>query len=164
MTKAIHLKCVKDLTSEAFLAAFKRFIARRGKPILVMCDNATNFVGARRELSELHRVFRNQQFLQSVVDDAEQNEVEFRFIPPRSPNFGGLWEAAVKFFKAHFKRTVGTRILQHDEIQTAVIQIEAILNSRPLTPISSDPMDFEALTPGDFLIQRPFTAVPEPDH
>ncbi|XP_062533828.1 uncharacterized protein LOC134202863 [Armigeres subalbatus] len=127
VTKAVHLECVGDLTSEAFIAAFKRFIARR------------------------------------VVDGAEQNEVEFRFIPPRSPNFGGLWEAAVKSFKAHFKRTIGTRILQHDEMQTAVTQIEAILNSRPLTPISSDPMDFEALTPGHFLIQRPLTAVPEPD-
>lgn len=163
VTKAVHLELVGDLTSAAFIAAFKRFVARRGKPVLVMCDNALNFVGARRELSELHRLFRNQQFQESVAESAEEDEIEFRFIPARSPNFGGLWEAAVKSFKGHFKRTVGSKILPHDAMHTAIVQIEAILNSRPLTPVSSDPMDFEALTPGHFLIQRPLTAVPEPD-
>ncbi|XP_065082920.1 uncharacterized protein LOC135705238 [Ochlerotatus camptorhynchus] len=163
VTKAVHLELVGDLTSEAFLAAFKRFVARRGKPTLVMCDNALNFVGARRKLDELHELFRNQQFQQSIVNEAEEDEIEFRFIPARSPNFGGLWEAAVKSFKSHFKRTIGSRTLLHDEMQTVVVQVEAILNSRPLTPISNDPTDFEALTPGHFLVQRPLTAVPEPD-
>ncbi|XP_065081375.1 uncharacterized protein LOC135703948 [Ochlerotatus camptorhynchus] len=136
VTKAVHLELVGDLTSEAFLAAFKRFAARRGKPTL---------------------------FQQSIVNEAEEDEIEFRFIPARSPNFGGLWEAAVKSFKSHFKRTIGSRTLLHDEMQTVIVQVEAILNSRPLTPISNDPTDFEALTPGHFLFQRPLTAVPEPD-
>ncbi|XP_065092638.1 uncharacterized protein LOC135713451 [Ochlerotatus camptorhynchus] len=163
VTKAVHLELVGDLTSEAFLAAFKRFVARSGKPTLVMCDNALNFVGARRKLDELHELFRNQQFQQSIVNEAEEDEIEFRFIPARSPNFGGLWEAAVKSFKSHFKRTIRSRTLLHDEMQTVIVQVEAILNSRPLTPISNDPTDFEALTPGHFLVQRPLTAVPEPD-
>ncbi|XP_058817777.1 uncharacterized protein LOC131681087 [Topomyia yanbarensis] len=162
VTKAVHLELVGDLTSAAFLAAFKRFVARRGIPALVMCDNALNFAGAKRELDELSQLFNNEQFQQTITRGAQHDGIEFRFIPPRSPNFGGLWEAAVKSFKGHFKRTIGNRILQHDEMQTVVAQIEAILNSRPLTPISNDTSDFEALTPGHFLIQRPLTAVPEP--
>ncbi|XP_053699358.1 uncharacterized protein LOC128746331 [Sabethes cyaneus] len=161
--KAVHLELVADLTTQAFLAALRRFIARRGKPNLIMCDNATTFVGAKRELSELHRLFLSQHFQDAVVRDAGNDSIEFRFIPPRTPNFGGLWEAQVKSFKNHFRKTIGLRTLNIDEMQTALAQIEAILNSRPMTPLSSDPNDFQALTPGHFLAQRPMTAIPEPD-
>ncbi|XP_055623371.1 uncharacterized protein LOC129766802 [Toxorhynchites rutilus septentrionalis] len=163
VTKAVHLELVADLTTQAFLASLKRFSARRGKPTLIMCDNAKNFVGARREVHELQRLFNSQQFQEAVIHGVENDNIEFRFIPARSPNFGGLWESAVKAFKTLFKRTIGTRTLIYDEMQTVLVQIEAILNSRPLTPISNDPTDYEALTPGHFLIQRPLTAIPEPN-
>lgn len=55
------------------------------------------------------------------------------------------------------------RFLTYDELHTVVSQIAAILNSRPLTPLSNDPNDFSALTPGHFLVGRPLTSVPEPD-
>lgn len=161
--KAVHLELVTDLTTESFLAALKRFVARRGKPQVIMCDNATTFVGAKRELMELYRLFHGQKFQNAVTKDAEKDGIEFRFIPPRSPNFGGLWEAQVKSFKSHFKKTIGLRTLHIDEMQTALAQIEAVLNSRPMTPVSSDPSDFEALTPGHFLVHRPLTAIPEPE-
>lgn len=163
VVKAVHLELVMDLTTQAFLAALKRFAARRGKPHLIMCDNATTFVGAKRELTELHRLFHDQKFQEILIKDTSSDGIEFRFIPPRTPNFGGLWEAQVKSFKGHFKKAVGTKVLKVDEMLTALAQIEAVLNSRPLTPISSDPSDFEALTPGHFLVQRPLTAIPEPD-
>ncbi|GFV46441.1 reverse transcriptase domain-containing protein [Trichonephila clavipes] len=60
--------------------------------------------------------------------------------PPRSPNFGGLWEAGVKSFKHHFKRTVGDARLTLEQFITITTQIESILNSHPLTPMSPDPM------------------------
>ncbi|XP_055623566.1 uncharacterized protein LOC129766991 [Toxorhynchites rutilus septentrionalis] len=156
VTKAVHLELVADLTTEAFLAALKRFIARRGKPITMMCDNAKNFVGANPNIYK-------QQFQNSVVKEMAEDRIDFKFIPARSPNFGGLWEAAVKLFKGAFKRTIGTRVLQYDEMHTVLTQVEAILNSRPLTPLSNDPGDLEALTPSHFLVQRQLTAVAEPD-
>ncbi|XP_038106576.1 uncharacterized protein LOC119766213 [Culex quinquefasciatus] len=163
VTKAVHLELAADLTTQAFLAALKRFTARRGKPKLVMCDNAKNFVGARRELSELAKLFLSQQFEEEIIRETANDSIEFKFIPARSPNFGGLWESAVKSFKLLFKRTIGLHTLLYDEFQTVLVQIEAILNSRPLTPLSNDPADFEALIPGHFLIQRPLTAIPEPN-
>ena len=42
------------LTSDAFIACLRCFVARRGKPSLIMYDNGSNFTGANRELQELH--------------------------------------------------------------------------------------------------------------
>lgn len=82
---------------------------------------------------------------------------------PRSPHHGGLWEAAVKAVKRHLMRITKGTHLRYEEFHTLLVQIEAILNSRPLTPISSDPEDLISLTPGHFLIGSPLTAYPEPD-
>ncbi|XP_055522890.1 uncharacterized protein LOC129717073 [Wyeomyia smithii] len=128
-----------------------------------MCDNAKNFVGAKRAIDQLHRLFETQQFQHNVTRERVTERIDFKFIPARTPNFGGLWEAAVKSFKNTFKRTIGTRVLRYDEMLTVLSQVEAILNSRPITPISNDPNDFEALTPGHFLVQRPLTAIAEPE-
>ncbi|XP_058828037.1 uncharacterized protein LOC131687953 [Topomyia yanbarensis] len=162
VTKAVHIEMIADLTTSGFLAALKRFVGRRGKPAIIMCDNGSNFVGAKRELDELRQTFLSQQSQQSIISEAADSGMQFRFIPAKTPNFGGLWEVAVKSMKQHLRRTIGLKILTPDELQTVFVQIESCLNSRPLTPLSNDPSDFEALTPGHFLIQRPLTAVSEP--
>ncbi|KAG5872451.1 hypothetical protein JTB14_008951 [Gonioctena quinquepunctata] len=88
----------------------------------------------------------------------------WKFIPPRSPHWGGgLWEAAVKGAERHLYRIIGNSQLTFEELSTVLAQIEAILNSRPLCPISSDPKDLEVLTPGHFLIGRSLTSYPELD-
>ncbi|XP_062537976.1 uncharacterized protein LOC134206287 [Armigeres subalbatus] len=153
---------VSDQTTEGFIAALRRLVARRGRPEIIMCDNARYFVGAKRELDQLRRLFNSQAFTRSIPQAAANEGIHFKFIPPRSPNFGGLWEAAVKSMKFHLKRTLGTSIVTPDEFSTLLSQIEACLNSRPLTPVSNDPTDLDILTPGHFLIHRPMTAVLEP--
>lgn len=90
--------------------------------------------------------------------------VSWHFIPPRAPNFGGLWEAGVKSFKFHFKHVIRTIHLDYENFMTIVTQIEAILNSRPISPLSSDPEDMQPLIPGNFLVGRPLTSIPEPDY
>ncbi|XP_062556862.1 uncharacterized protein LOC134221690 [Armigeres subalbatus] len=139
VTKAVHLECVSDLTTNAFIAALKRFVTRRAKPEMIECDNALNFQGAKRELKELARLFRSQQHQDQVSRSCSEDGITFKFIPPRSPNFGGLWEAA-----------------------TVLAQADSCLNCRPLTQLTSDPNDLEVLTPGHFLVHRFLTAIPEP--
>lgn len=73
---------------------------------------------------------------------------------------GGIYEAAVKSMKFHLKRVIGTRVLDYHGFYTLLCKIEAILNSRPLTPLTDDPQDMQALTPAHFLIMREFVAPP----
>ncbi|XP_075167836.1 uncharacterized protein LOC142239998 [Haematobia irritans] len=161
--RATHLELVHDLSTPSFLSSLKRFISIRGKPKTIWSDNATNFVGAKNELAELRQLFFDQFHMQKIYNQCTEDEIVWKFIPPRSPHFGGLWEAAVKSAKYHFYRAVGQNILKFDELLTLVCQISAILNSRPLHPITENPNDLEVLTPGHFLVGGPLTSFSEPD-
>ena len=163
-TKAVHIEVVRDLTTESFLATLKRFIGRRGLPSKIYADNGSNFCGAKNELHELYNLLSSHEFKDKITDYMHEKAIEWHFIPPRAPNFGGLWEAAVKSFKHHLKRSVDDRILAYDELETVCVEIEAILNSQPLTPLSSDPNDLEALTPGHFLIGDSLRRLPEQNY
>ncbi|UYV63113.1 hypothetical protein LAZ67_2003172 [Cordylochernes scorpioides] len=98
LPKAIHIELVSNLTTEAFLAALRRFIGRRGRPAEINTDNATNFVGADKDLRKL--------FNSNIHDFASSEEIKWNFIPPSSPHFGGLWEAGIKSVKYHLRRIV----------------------------------------------------------
>ena len=157
-SKAVHLELVSDLTSDAFILSFQRFAARRGLPTKVYCDNATNFVGASRGLKELEEAFRSQA--DDLVKYAAERNVEFIFIPPRAPHFGGLWEAAVKQAKFLLLRAVGNLVLTTEEMVTMLAEVEAVLNSRPIAPLSPDPNDGEALTPAHLIVGEGLRSLP----
>ena len=105
-TKAIHLELASDLSAEAFLVCLKRFFSRRGKSNTVSSDNATNFVGANKELRQLYDQINALENNENIQTFLVKEGVSWQFIPPRSPHFGGLWEAAVKSFKRHFTEVI----------------------------------------------------------
>ncbi|GBN62633.1 hypothetical protein AVEN_19041-1, partial [Araneus ventricosus] len=157
-TKAVHIEIVGDLTSEAFIAALKRFIGRRGKPTEIYSDCGTNFIAADRELRRVVASLRKDEPVNKFF---MEESIGWKFNPPAAPHFGGLWEAAIKSAKLHLKRTIGKQILTYEEFLTLIIQIEACLNLRPLCPISEDPSELAVLTPGHFIIGTALTTIPE---
>ena len=160
--KAVHIDVVTDLTTEAFITCLRRFVSRRGTPSLIMSDNGTNFVGANSELRALYKLLEDQQ--NCLADFCSSQRITWKFIPERSPHFGGLWEASVKTAKSHLKRVTNTINFTYEELVTVLAQVEACMNSRPLTPmLSLDGEGVEPLTPGHFIIGRPITAIPECD-
>ncbi|XP_076660151.1 uncharacterized protein LOC143363457 [Halictus rubicundus] len=89
-TKAVHLELVSDYSSQAFISAFHRFIARRGLPQIMYSDNGTTFQGADRELTKAYSdAIRQSTFLNEIA----ANRVAWHFLPPAAPHFGGLWES-----------------------------------------------------------------------
>nr|CAH7760137.1 unnamed protein product [Callosobruchus chinensis] len=159
--KAVHVELVTSLSTETFIMALRRFVSRRGLPSIIYSDNGRNYTGANSELKELACLFQKEK--SKIVDLAAQEGITWKFIPAHSPHFGGLWEAGVKSFKYHLKRTLGNCNYTYEEFSTILVQIEAILNSRPLCPLSSDPNDYSALTPAHFIIGRAPIDLPDPD-
>lgn len=163
VTRAIHLEVVTDLSSKAFIAAFKRFTARRGHCQDLYSDNGTNFVGANRQLREMFD--RAKSTVPREIEELLSLEhTTWHFIPPHSPNFGGLWEAGVRSVKTHLFKVIGDSTLTYEELSTVLAQVEACLNSRPITVMSDDPNEPQALTPGHFLIGEPLISIPDEDN
>lgn len=150
-TKALHLELVSDLSTEAFLAAFRRFQARRGRISNLYSDQGTNFVGA----NNLLKVYAQQA--------AQQLSITWHFSPAGGPHFNGLSESAVKSLKTHLNKVTDSHLMTYEEFYTLLCQIEAVLNSRPLCAMSEDPNDLLPLTPGHFLTMEPITSFPEPE-
>lgn len=161
-TKAIHLELSSDLSTESFLLAFTRFIARRGPIKDMHSDCGTNFVGAARLLNPLDQFTQSKSFQDATQNHLAKQNICWYFNPPASPHFGGLWEAGVKSTKSLIMRTLGSHKLNNEEMITLLTQVEASLNSRPLCALSPDPNDLQALTPSHFLTLEPSTTLADP--
>ena len=160
-SKAIHLETVSDLSKEACLATINRFISRRGRPIMIVSDNGTNFVGAKNYLDAAGEILKSTNLNNEIMSELAIKAIDWKFIPARSPEFGGLWEASVKSCKSCLLKCTKDAKLTIEEFNTLIIEIEAALNSRPLCYLSNDTETIETLTPGHLLIGRALKSVPE---
>ena len=66
VTRAVHLELVSDISTPAFLAALRRFIARRETVTKIHSDNGTNFKGAANELNKLYELFNSTDHQQGI--------------------------------------------------------------------------------------------------
>eukprot|EP00795_Rhopilema_esculentum_P000836 gene836-10578_t len=132
-TRAIHLELVPDLFAETFIRALKRFIARRGLSKLIVSDNGKAFLD------------KNVQMY------AQNMNIRWKFNVPTASWWGGWWEICVKLTKKCLRKTLGNAKLSYEELETALIETEGIIYSRPLTgeEISEPP-----LTPSCLVIGR----------
>ncbi|XP_071056934.1 uncharacterized protein [Onthophagus taurus] len=123
-------------------------------------DCGTNLVGADPELRSMFSAASEEW--KEMASLLSGDDTRWKFNPPGAPHFSGKWKAGVKSVKGHLRKVIGSTLLTYEEYNTVLIQIEAVLNSRPLCSISDDPNNFDVLTPGHFLIGNALTVVPEP--
>ncbi|GFY26246.1 retrovirus-related Pol polyprotein from transposon 297 [Trichonephila clavipes] len=122
--RAIHLELVNSLTSDAFLLALRCFIARRGRPRTIYCDNGTNFRGAFNDLSKLN--------WSKIVEETRTPKNIMEIYPTYCSLVGRLVGKAGPHCKKNcFKAYFG-----------------------PLTYVSENPEELIPLTPSMFLISN----------
>ena len=155
-TRAVHLEVAQSLTTDSFLMALRRFIARRGRPNVIYSDNGTNLRAGERELRQLLGEW-NQQ---AISDRLSQEDIIWRFNPPGAADMGGVWERMIGTVKRALRTVLGRLIVTDEVLQTVVAEAEAVVNSRPLTYVSTDADSLEALTPNHLLIGAPTLCLP----
>ena len=148
-SRAVHLEVSHSLETDACINATRRFMARRGLAKSITSDNATNIVGAEKELREM-LLKLNQSKIDTVLSN---NGIEWHFNPPKASHFGGVWERIIRSTRKilySILREQGNTI-DDETLSTVFCEAESILNNRPLTTTSNDPNDMLPLTP-DMLI------------
>ena len=152
------LELVGDLSTDSFILALKRLIARRGQPKVMYSDNGSNFRGAEKELGDLFSKIDFDKVSKTLTND----NINRKFIPPLSSWMGGAWESVAKLTKKALRIVTYDRPMYEDSLSTFIAEIESVLNlnSRPLTSVTDDPNDYNVLTPNHFILGReslPFT-------
>ena len=133
LTRAVHLELVPDQGSSALIRAFKRLFARRGQAALICSDNA--------------KTFKSKE----VDYFATQLLIKWRYNLPASPWWGGFFERMVGMTKRVLRKMLGNARLTFEEMNTVLIEVEGVLNNRPLTYIADDN---EPITPAHLMHGR----------
>ena len=151
VTRSIHVEIVYKMDANALINAITRFTSRRPGVTSFISDRGTNLIGADRILRQEMELWRN-----SSVNALAEKGLEWSFIPAGTPSYGGVWERCVGLLKRHLVSATKGDVLHVDTFNTIIIEIEGILNRRPLTPMSTDPSDTEAITPAHILYPSTF--------
>ncbi|XP_055714978.1 uncharacterized protein LOC129809187 [Phlebotomus papatasi] len=156
-TRAIHLELAESLSTKSAVLAIRRFMGRRGQPVAFYSDNGTNLRGAYKEI--------RRAILENISTDEIQQVlavkgVDWRFNPPSSPHMGGGWERLIRSVKTALMVTLKEKYPTEEMLLTLLIEAENVVNSRPLTNVSVDKDDPEAITPNHFLLGRSSASQP----
>ncbi|CAL8128513.1 unnamed protein product [Orchesella dallaii] len=147
-TRAVHLELVDNLTTDSTIMAIMRMSCTRGWPQKLYSDNGTNLRGANNELKKALRSLDQSR----LTAELSLKKVEWHFIPPSSPHFGGAWERMVRSVKTTMKAILKEQSPKEEVLRTVLSQAMDIVNSRPLCYVPNDANDLEVLTPNCFLI------------
>ena len=157
VSRGISLEEVHKMDESSFLMAYSRFEGDRGRPKTMWSDSGTNFTAGEKEMREgLDRILNSEKVRNFLVDRG----IEWHFSPPTGPHFGGAWEKLVSSTKNALKDTLGNRCVDEEVFRTVIKNVQALVNSRPLTHLSVDPNDPEPLTPNHFIHGRAFPHIP----
>ena len=157
-TRGIHIEVVEDMSSSCFINAFKRFVAIRGKVKLIRSDRGTNFVGATENL----KIDAINVEDKALKDFLYNSGTTWLFNPPHASHMGGVWERLIGVTRRILESmlsNISPGSLTHEILTTFLAEASAIVNSRPLVSLSTDPEDPLPLSPSMILTQKPDTAV-----
>ena len=115
-----YLELSPDMTSVSFINCFKRFISHRGTPTKVVSDNFKSFKSNKTET-----------YFKEIT-------VTWKPILEKSPWWGGFYERLITILKLALQKIVGSAKLNFKELHKVLVQIENMMNTRPLTYLSEE--------------------------
>ena len=154
--RAVHIEVVHSMDTESFINTLRRFISRRGRPEEIRSDNGGNFVKGEKELREALQQWNQAQ----IHDYLLQHDVKWIFNPPAASHHGGVWERCIRTVRKVMKALLKEQVLDDEGLCTLMCEVESIVNGRPITKVSDDPRDCNALTPNHLLLLRGGSAMP----
>ncbi|XP_035657338.1 uncharacterized protein LOC118403009 [Branchiostoma floridae] len=155
-TRAVHIEKADSLDTDSCISALRRFVARRGQAKQIWSDNGTNLVGAKAEMEKEIKKWNERQISETML----KKNVDWRFNPPTGSHFGGVWERQIRSIR-QVLNAISKQKLQDDEgLRTLFCEVEYIINGRPITAVSMDINDVEALTPNHLLTMRSGPSLP----
>lgn len=141
-TQAVHLDLLHSMDMDSFLMSLRRLISRRKTPAELYSHQGTNFKAGEKELHEsFHNMSSDLQHLLA------KQKIDFRFNPPAAPHFGGMWEREIKSVKTALYTVIGIQPISEKVLHTTLLEVEAILNTKPLGYTLSSVADLDAVTP-----------------
>ena len=149
-SRAVHIEVANSLDTSSCINALRRFISRRGQVKRLRSDNGTNFVGAKRELQKAFSAIKQDQIQKTLREQG----IEWTFNPPGASHHGGIWERMIRSIRQVLCSVLKEQTVDDEGLQTILGEVEAILNSRPLTAVTTDPQDLHPLTPNDLLLLK----------
>ncbi len=159
-SQAVHIELFPELSVESFMPCFRGFVSRRGVPSVIVSDKAKTFKSFSKNLTKLFKSEEVQSYLQ-------QKRITWKFNLAKAPWWGGFYERLIKEIKLCLKKCVGRAKLSMDELNTVLIEIEGVLNCRPLTYFYSDelvePLTSSHLLSGRRILQLPYISTQNED-
>lgn len=153
---AVHIEIPLSLDTCSFINALRRFAARRGQPQEIRSDNGSNFVGGQKELKEAIASWNQQQIHEFLL----QKSTKWIFNPPAGSHHGGVWERCIRTVRKVIVALLKHQTLDDERLLTLISEVESIVNGRPITKVSDNHRDYDALTPNHLLLLRPGPCLP----
>ena len=146
-TRGVHLEMAYSLDTSSFLNAFWRFTHRRGVPKEITSDNGKNFVAGKKELQLCTFELEEDE----IINKTAHTGLKWIFNPPLAPHHGGVFESMIKAAKKSMGINFNNADITDEELNTLITGAECMINSRPITYQTANPVDSAPLTPNHFL-------------
>ena len=163
-SRAVHIEVVATMDTDSFMMALRRMIARRGNIRVIRSNNGSNFVGTENKFKRAFQEMDHVKIKHFPQDKGTDWLVWIKNTPAAS-HMGAVWERQIRSARSipsSLLKTHGTS-LNHDALCILMAEVEAILNSRPLTvELLSDGNSANPISPSNLLSMNSKVIMPPP--
>ncbi len=163
--RAIHLETTVTLDTDSFILALRRFVGRRGPVRSIRSDNGGNFVGTDNEMKKAMKEMDHQRIRGYLLSEfCDWEWVDWDFNPALASHMGGVWERQIRTVRSVLSSLLAEHSvrLNDESLRTLLVEVEAIVNSRPLSTETLLDDTVEPLCPSSLLTMKTKVVLPPP--